>query len=294
MSTKAANPVAAKLKPKAQHQRHPGNQARMHPAPIDEDPRYRGVGKLAGKVALISGGDSGIGRAVALAFAKEGAEVAILHLPAEEKDAAATCDRIDQIGQRCLKLAGDIGKPAFCKRAVARVLRELGQLDILVNNAAEHTPVESFADLTPAQLQHTFQTNLFGFYHLTQASLPHLRRGSAIINTASTNAYRPRPTLIDYANTKAAILNFTRSLASELVEKGIRVNAVAPGPVWTPLVVSSFPPNKVKEFGTDNPMKRPAQPAELAPSYVFLASEIDSSFVTGQTLHVNGGSLMVS
>ena len=245
-------------------------------------------------MALISGGDSGIGRAVALAFAKEGAHVAILYLPQEEDDADQTLERVEQLGRRCLKISGDIGDPETGKRAVASVIQEFGKLDILVNNAAEQKVAERLEQISPEQLQQTFQTNLFGCYYLTQATLPHLKEGGAIINTTSVNAYKPNPTLVDYAGTKAANLNFTRALAQQLLEKKIRVNAVAPGPVWTPLIVASFPPEEVEEFGKDNPMKRAAEPAELAPSYVFFASEIDSSFVTGQVLHVNGGTVMMS
>jgi NAD(P)-dependent dehydrogenase (short-subunit alcohol dehydrogenase family) len=247
-------------------------------------------GKLNGKVALITGGDSGIGRAVAFAFAKEGADLAIAYL-CEDKDAEDTRQFVEAIGRRCIVMRGDIGDERFCTRCVNDTLTTYGQLDILVNNAAEQHPQDSIADITATQLERTFRTNIFAMFYLTKAALPHLGKGASIINTTSVTAYKGSPQLLDYASTKGAIVSFTRSLALSLVEYGIRVNAVAPGPIWTPLITSTFPPDKVASFGSDVPLKRAGQPAEVAPSYVFLASA-DADYMTGQVLHPNGGTII--
>lgn len=274
-----------------QHQdRRPGLESEMTPRPREEDSNYRGSGKLRGKVALITGGDSGIGRAVAIFFAREGADVAILYLN-EHDDAGQTRKQIEKEGRRCVAIAGDIGDPQFCKSAVEQVVRELGRLDVLVNNAAEQHPQESIEKITPEQLERTFRTNIFSMFFLTQAAMPHLKEGSSIVNTTSVTAYKGSPQLLDYSSTKGAIVAFTRSLSMSLAEKGIRVNAVAPGPIWTPLITSTFPEDKVKNFGSDVPLGRSGQPEEVAPSYVFLASD-DASYISGQVIHVNGGEVV--
>ncbi|HPL30931.1 MAG TPA: SDR family oxidoreductase, partial [Anaerolineae bacterium] len=250
---------------------------------------YTGSGKLRDKTAVITGGDSGIGRAVAMYFAKEGADVAILYLN-EHTDAQEAQRQVQEEGRRSILVAGDIGDEAFCRQAVQRVVDEFGRIDILVNNAGEHRyRPRGIEDVTADELQRTFRTNIFSFFYMTKAALPHMRRGSAIINTTSIQAYDGNPHIIDYSSTKGAIVAFTRTLAMELAERGIRVNAVAPGPVWTPIIPSTYPPDYVAHFGQDTPMKRAGQPSELAPSYVFLASEVDSSYMTGQVLHDDGG-----
>lgn len=272
--------------PQAQ-ERQPGLEQAMVPEPLYDDPEYRAAGKLEGKVALVTGGDSGIGRAVAICYAKEGADVAILYLN-EHEDAEKTRRIVEGYGRRCLAIAGDVGDAGFCRRATERAVRELGGVDILVNNAAEQHPQDSVQDIDDAQLEQTFRTNIFGYFHMVQAVEPHLKEGGAIINTASVTAYRGSGHLMDYAATKGAIVAFTRSLAEKMVEKGIRVNGVAPGPIWTPLIPSTFTPDEVAKFGGDVPMKRAGQPAEIAPAYVFLASR-DSSYIAGQFIHPNGG-----
>lgn len=274
-----------------QHQDHrPGTESEMHPKPEFESNEYKAAGKLKGKVALITGGDSGIGRAVAVYYAKEGADVSIVYLN-EHKDAEETKRQVEQEGRKCLLIAGDVGDDAFCRDAVTETVEKLGKLDILVNNAAEQHPQKKIEDITKEQLERTFRTNIFGMFYLTQAAMPHLSKGSSIINTTSITAYRGSPQLLDYASTKGAIVAFTRSLSMNVVGQGIRVNAVAPGPIWTPLIPSTFPPDQVAEFGATQPMKRPGQPEELAPAYVYLAST-DSSYVSGQVIHVNGGEVI--
>jgi len=263
------------------------SQQQMPFQPEIERKTYRGSEKLHGKVALITGGDSGIGQAVALLFAKEGADVTIAYLD-QHQDAEHTRRRVEEEGHRCLTFAGDVGEEAFCQQVVERTVHQFGHVDILVNNAAEQHPQPHIEEISAQQLTRTFQTNLFSMFFLTKAALKHLRAGSAIINTTSVAAYEGNPQLIDYASTKGAIVSFTRSLAQALVAQEIRVNAVAPGPIWTPLIPATMPEEKVKHHGSETPMKRAGQPAEVAPSYVFLACE-DSSYITGQVLHVDGG-----
>jgi len=275
----------------AQHQdRHPGLEHQMNPQPVSEDPRLVGSGRLKGMVSVITGGDSGIGRAVALAFAREGAEVAILYLN-EQKDAEETKRLVAEHGKECQAIAGDIGDEEFCNRAIQKVIEKFGKVDILVNNAAEQTPQDSILEINAGQLERTFRTNVFSFFYLTKAALPYMKQGSTIINTTSVTAYRGSPGLLDYSATKGAIVAFTRSLALSLVEKGIRVNAVAPGPIWTPLIPSTFPEDHVADFGKDTPMKRAGQPEEVASCFVFLASP-ESSYIAGQVLHPNGGEII--
>lgn len=271
----------------AQHQeRQPGIEAHMTPKPV-YDSKAPGCGRLQDKVAIITGGDSGIGRAVAIHFAKEGADVAIVYLD-EHDDAAKTKKEVEKHGRRALTIATNISEEANCKQAVDDVVKKFGRIDILVNNAAVQFEQHTIESITAEQLEKTFQINIFAQFYFARFAVPHMKDGSTIINTASITAYRGSEALMDYSSTKGAIVAFTRSLAHSLVEKGIRVNAVAPGPVWTPLIPASFPPEKVKEFGKDVPMGRAAQPAEIAPCYVFLAST-ESSYITGQTLHPNGG-----
>lgn len=273
-----------------QRQTQPGIEQEMTPEP-DARPQHRGSGKLAGKVALITGGDSGIGRAVAVLFAREGADVAIGHLAEEDTDATETVKLVEAEGRRCLTLPGDIGDEAFCQEAVARTVRELGRLDVLVNNAAEQHTTQSISEISAEQLERTFRTNIFAMFYLTKAALPHLGEGSAIVNTTSVTAYQGNPTLLDYSSTKGAIVAFTRSLSQQLIGDGIRVNAVAPGPIWTPLIPATMPEEKVAFFGKDVPLGRPGQPEEVAPCYLFLASD-DASYMAGQVLHPNGGNVV--
>ena len=276
-----------------QHQEdQPGDEHAMTPEPEFDRPEYRGSGKLRDKVALITGGDSGIGRAVAVHFAREGADVAVVYLD-EEQDAEDTKRAVEAEGRRCLLLAVDVRREDACRKAVEDTVAEFGRLDVLVNNAAVQYPQERLGDITEEQLDQTFRTNIYAYFFMAKAALRHLPRRGVIINTTSVTAFRGSPGLLDYSATKGAILAFTRSLAQneELLEKEIRVNGVAPGPIWTPLIPATFDEEKVAEFGTDVPMGRAGQPEEVAPAFVFLASA-DSSYVTGQTIHVNGGDVV--
>ena len=280
------------LQPPQHQEQQPGRESEMTLRPKAEDSKYRGSGKLQSKVALITGGDSGIGRAVAIIYAKEGADVAIVYLN-EHQDAEETKKLVEKEGQRCITIAGDVGDGKFCQQAVKQTVDQLGHLDILVNNAAEQHPQQSIEEISAEQLERTFRTNIFSMFFLTKAALPHLKEGSAIINTTSVTAYKGSPMLLDYSSTKGAIVAFTRSLSQSLVQKGIRVNGVAPGPIWTPLIPSTFPEEQVKSFGAQVPMQRAGQPEEVAPSYVFLASD-DASYISGQILHPNGGEVVNS
>jgi NAD(P)-dependent dehydrogenase (short-subunit alcohol dehydrogenase family) len=275
-----------KQQPAQQQDRQPGLESQMDPQPV-YDSEAPGSNRLEGKVAIITGGDSGIGRAIAIHFAKEGADVAIVYLD-EHEDAEDTKDAVARYGKEALLISTDISEEENCKDAVEQVIKQFGHVEILVNNAAMQFEQHDVEDISAEQLERTFKVNIFSQFYMTRFTVPHLGDGSTIINTASITAYRGNPALMDYSSTKGAIVAFTRSLSHSLVKKGIRVNAVAPGPVWTPLIPASFPPEKVKEFGKDVPMGRPAQPAEIAPCYVFLASK-ESSFITGQVLHPNGG-----
>ncbi|WP_188558707.1 SDR family oxidoreductase [Hymenobacter glacieicola] len=278
------------LPPQAQDQQ-PGIEQEMTPQPEYIRAGYKGSEKLQGKVALITGGDSGIGRAVSVHFAREGADVAFTYLPQEEQDAYETRQLVEAEGRRCLTLPGDLRDPQFCQSIVDQTVQELGQLNILVNNAAEQFVNQDVADIPDEQWLDTFQVNFFSFVRVTKAALAHLQEGDSIINTSSINAYRGNQQLVDYTSTKGAITAYTRSIAQQLAEKKIRVNSVAPGPIWTPLIPASFPPEKVASFGKDTTMKRPGQPSEVAPAYVFLASE-DASYITGQAIHPNGGEVL--
>jgi NAD(P)-dependent dehydrogenase (short-subunit alcohol dehydrogenase family) len=273
----------------AQHQSKPGIESRITPKPHYEAPLYRGSGKLEGKVALITGADSGIGRAVAVLFAREGAKVAFTYLPEEQSDADETVSAIEAEEQEALQLKGDITKPNFAEQVVNKTIKAFGQLDILVNNAAFQQHQQSLDEVNEEQWDRTFKTNIYGYFRMAKAALPHLKKGSAIINTGSITGLEGSKELLDYASTKGAIHAFTKSLAQNLVEQGIRVNCVAPGPVWTPLNPSDKDAEDVTKFGADTPMKRPAQPEEIAPAYVFFASEADSSYVTGEVLTLLGG-----
>jgi NAD(P)-dependent dehydrogenase (short-subunit alcohol dehydrogenase family) len=285
-----ARKIKGAKQPPQHQQKQPGRETEMRPKPQAEASHQIGTGKLRNKVAIITGGDSGIGRAVAIAFAKEGANVVIGYLN-EHQDARETKALVEKEGGKCLLNPGDVGNEQFCKKLVQKTIDQFGRLDIVVNNAAEQHPKEQLEEISEKQLERTFRTNIFSFFFLTKAALRHLKKGSAIINTASVTAYRGSEHLMDYSATKGAIVAFTRSLAKNLAEKEIRVNGVAPGPVWTPLIPSTFPPDQVEKFGTTVPLKRAGEPSEIAPCYVFLASE-DSSYMTGQMLHPNGGEVI--
>jgi NAD(P)-dependent dehydrogenase (short-subunit alcohol dehydrogenase family) len=284
------NSAQTAQRPPQQQSRQPGIESEMRPRPASEGRDYCPVGKLRDMVAIITGGDSGIGRAVAIAFAKEGADVALVYLD-EHDDAQATKRKVEELGHRCIVIAGDVGDPQFCADAVSLTVEEFGKLDILVNNAAEQHTRDSLLDITPEQLERTFRTNVFSYFYMAREALKHLPPDGVIINTSSVTAYRGSSHLVDYASTKAAIVGFTRSLALSLAERGIRVNGVAPGPIWTPLIPASYEADEVATFGSDVPMQRAGQPEEVAPSYVFLASS-DSSYMTGQVLHPNGGEVV--
>ena len=276
--------------PPQHQQQQPGRQSQMNPQPQEQRPEYRGSGKLQGKIAIMTGGDSWSGRAGAIAFAQEGADVAVVYLN-EHEDAQKTKQQVEQQRRRCITISGDVGSESFCQQAVQQTVQTFGRLDILVNNAGEQHPQQSIEQISEEQLVRTFRTNIFAQFFMTRAALKHLDTGSAIINTTSVTAYQGAPSLLDYSATKGAIVAFTRSLSKGLAEKGIRVNAVAPGPIWTPLIPATFPPEAVQKFGSDVPLKRAGQPDEVAPCYVFLASS-DSSYMTGQVLHPNGGTVV--
>lgn len=273
--------------PEQKQEKQPGFESLMNPRPIFENPNCVGSRRLTNKVALITGGDSGIGKAVALAYAREGADIAIMYLD-EHEDAQDTKKLIEDKGRKCILIPGDIGDDTFCIEAVTRTIKEFNKIDILINNAAEQHPQNSIEDITKEQLEKTFKTNIFAMFYMVKATLPHLKEGATIINTSSVTAYEGHKTLIDYSSTKGAIVTFTRSLALSLASRKIRVNSVAPGPIWTPLIPSSFSASEVGKFGSNTPMGRPGQPVELAESYVFLASE-GASYISGETIHVNGG-----
>ncbi len=272
-----------------QKQSRPGIEAEIGPRPRYEAPAYKAAGKLEGKAALITGGDSGIGRSVAVLYAKEGADVAIVYLPEEQRDAEETREAVEKEGVRCVLIPGDVTEADFCRDAVERTAQEFGKLDILVNNAAYQQHQENPEDVSDEQWDHTFKTNIYGYFRMAKAALKHMKEGAVIINTGSITGLQGNKQLLDYSSTKGAIHAFTKSLAQMLVERGIRVNCVSPGPVWTPLNVADKPAEKVAEHGKKTPMERPAQPEEIAPSYVFFASEADSSYITGEIITLLGG-----
>ena len=289
--TKQRDPKQAGAKPPypAQPQDAPGTEAELAPGADHGEQSYRGSGRLAGKVALITGGDSGIGRAVALAFAREGADVAIVHLPEEQSDADQTVKLVEEAGRKAVSLPGDIREEAFCTQVVRRTVDELGGLDVLVNNAAYQMAQDDIADITTEQFDRVMKTNLYAMFWLCKAAIPHLQPGSSIINTSSVQAYQPSPPLLDYATTKAGIVNFSKGLAQMVASKGIRVNTVAPGPIWTPLIPATMPAEQVEDFGGQTPLGRAGQPVEVAHAFVFLASA-EASYITGERLGVHGGS----
>ncbi|HLH05701.1 MAG TPA: SDR family oxidoreductase [Terriglobales bacterium] len=267
----------------------PGLQSEMKPAPRDEGSRYRPAGKLEGKVALITGGDSGIGRSVAVLYAREKADVAIVYLPEEQSDAEQTREAVQEHGRKCLLIPGDVTDPDFCRKAVRETMNHYGRIDVLVNNAAFQNSQEDIEEISEQQWDHTFRTNIYGYFHMAKAAIPYLKPGSAIVNTGSITGLRGNKDLLDYSATKGAIHAFTKSLAQNLVQKKIRVNCVAPGPIWTPLVASDYEPDETAQHGANTPMKRAGQPEEVAPAYVFLASEADSSYITGEIINLFGG-----
>lgn len=279
-----------KLQPPQHQRRQPGREHKMKPRPRAQDEKHRGSGKLQDKVAIITGGDSGIGRAVAIAFAKEGAHISVVYLE-EQRDANETRRLVEEYGAKCLLIKGDVGEEKFCRKAVAQTVDQLGGVDVVVNNAAEQHPQDSIEKITEKQLERTFRTNIFSFFFMVKAAMKHLKKGAVIINTTSVTAYKGSAHLLDYSSTKGAIASFTRSLSQALASKCIRVNGVAPGPIWTPLIPSTFPAEEVETFGSDVALGRAGQPEEIAPSYVFLASD-DSSYMTGQILHPNGGTIV--
>jgi len=293
MAKKTSTSKTQEKRPKnpmpAQHQKRPGIEAKMTPQPEFLAPEYKGAEKLKDKVALITGGDSGIGRAVAVLYAREGADVAIVFLPQEKVDAEETARVIREEGRECLLISGDVTKAKFCQSAIEKTVNKFGKLDILVNNAAFQHHQKSLDDISDEQWEKTFKTNIFGYFYMAKAALKHLKKGGSIINTGSITGLEGSPELLDYSSTKGAIHAFTKSLAQNLVEKGIRVNCVAPGPIWTPLNVADKPAKEVAKHGADTPMKRPGQPEEVAPAYVFFASNADSSYITGEVLTVLGG-----
>lgn len=278
-----------KIRPQQKQQR-PGLEKNMDPIPETDPIKYPKEGKLKGKVALITGGDSGIGKATALLFAKEGADIVIAYL-SETKDAKQTQKEVESYSRKCTLIKGDLGKENHCKKVIETAIKNHKKIDIIVNNAGLHWEAESIEDISTEQLSKTFQNNFFSYFWITKFAMPYLEKGASIINTTSVTAYRGSPQLIDYASTKGAIVAFTRSLSANLIDKGIRVNAVAPGPIWTPLIASSFDKEKNSEFGSDSPMKRAGMPNEVAPCFLFLATD-DSSFISGQVLHPNGGEIV--
>lgn len=278
-----------KIRPQQKQQR-PGLEKNMDPIPETDPIKYPKEGKLKGKVALITGGDSGIGKATALLFAKEGADIVIAYL-SETKDAKQTQKEVESYSRKCTLIKGDLGKENHCKKVIETAIKNHKKIDIIVNNAGLHWEAESIEDISTEQLSKTFQNNFFSYFWITKYAMPYLKKGASIINTSSVTAYRGSPKLIDYSATKGAIISFTRSLSANLIEKRIRVNAVAPGPIWTPLISSSFKPKKNSEFGSDSPMKRAGMPNEVAPCFLFLASE-DSRYISGQVLHPNGGEIV--
>ena len=283
--------MSAKPLPAQKQDHQPGREDEMRPQP-DYEPKFPGCGRLKDKVELITGGDSGIGRGVAVAMAREGAKIAIAYLE-EHKDADETVKAVEAEGSRAIKMAGDVGDEKFCRDSVEKTVKEFGRIDILVNNAAEQHETEDFREIEAKQIERTFRTNIFSFFFMAKHALRHMKKGASIINTTSVTAYKGHKMLLDYSATKGAIVTFTRSLSEALVKDGIRVNAVAPGPIWTPLIPASFEPERVAKHGASAPMERPGQPNEVAPCFVFLASE-DASYISGQVLHPNGGNVVGS